>query len=169
MIMSSRYRVIKYTRKSKSGVFEYDMVLDMTRFGKQISKAQYDLDSMVMTHMLPYMPKDTGTFIDVTTAMSATYAGTGKVVAAAPPFGRYLYEGYVMVDSVTGKGPMVIPNGPGESILRFRKGAKLKPTNRKISYYRGANRQATDHWFEAAKAQHAKEWIAHVKKTAGGG
>lgn len=163
------YGKIKYTRKIGSDIFQYDMVLDLSRFGKQISKAQYDLDSMVMTGMLPYMPKDTGTFTDVTRAMSAAYAGTGKVVAAAPPFGRYLYEGYVMVDSVTGKGPMKIPNGPGESILRFRKGAKLKPSTRKISYYRGRNPQAQDHWFEKAKEVHGKEWIAHVKKTAGGG
>ena len=40
-----------------------------------------------------HMPMQTGQFINVTKAMSAAVAGTGKVVAAAPPMGCFLYEG----------------------------------------------------------------------------
>lgn len=72
-----------------------------------------------------------------------------------------------MVDSVTGKGPMKIPTGPGgENILRFKKGAKLVPTDRNITY---SNPQATDHWFDEAKARYGEYWINGVKKIAGGG
>ncbi len=49
-----------------------------------------------------HMPMQTGQFINVTKAMSAAVAGTGKVVAAAPPMGRFLYEGRTMVDEKTG-------------------------------------------------------------------
>lgn len=137
------------------------MVLDLTRFGPQLSKAQYELDSMVMTDMVPLMPMQTGTFINVTRAMSASYAGTGKVVAAAPPMGRFLYEGKTMVDEKTGS-PWA------------RKGARKVPvsqysgkTNARENLTYSNGRQS--HWFETAKEQNANEWIAHVKKTAGGG
>ena len=116
----------KYEDRTITGV----MRIDLGRFEGQYSLAQYELDSMVMTSMIPFMPKQTGTFINVTQGMSQSIAGSGKVVAAAPPMGRYLYEGKVMVDSVTGKGPAKIPIGPGEYILRYRKGSKLKPTDR---------------------------------------
>lgn len=139
--------------------------VDMSRFEKQFQDAQYYLDSQIMTDMLPYMPRQTGTFINLTRARSAALAGSGMVVAAAPPQGRYLYEGKVMVDSVTGKGPRKIPAGPGECVLRYRKGAKLIPTNRPLTY---SNPQATPHWFDTAKKNHGEQWVEETKKIAGG-
>lgn len=159
--MAEKYRVIKYSRKSKSGIFEYDLVLDLTRFGPQIFKAQYELDSMVMTDMVPLMPMQTGTFINVTKAMSAAYAGTGKVVAAAPPMGRFLYEGKTMVDEKTGS-PWA--RRGSRKVLVSQYSGK---TNAKENLTYANGRQS--HWFETAKERHGAEWIAHVKKTAGGG
>ena len=143
--------------------------LDMSRISKQMNDAQYWLDSYVMECMEPLMPKQTGTFIHVTEGISQSLAGTGIVCAAAPPMGRYLYEGKVMVDKATGKGPMKIPNGPGEYILRFREGAVLEATNRPLHYSTHANPAVTDHWFDEAKKIHGKEWVEEVKKIAGGG
>lgn len=85
--------------------------LDLQRFEKQLQDAQYNLDNMVMTSMVPIMPMQTGNFIDITRGMSAARAGSGKVIAAAPPYGRFLYYGKVMVDSETGKGPMKLRTG----------------------------------------------------------
>lgn len=161
MSMAKQYKVIKYTRKSKSGIFEYDMVLDLSRFGQQISRAQYELDSMVMTDMVPLMPMETGLFIDITKAMSASYAGTGVVVAAAPPMGRFLYEGKTMVDEKTGS-PWARKGA--RKVLVSQYSGK---TNAKANLTYANGRQS--HWFEKAKEQHAREWIAQVKKTAGGG
>jgi hypothetical protein len=141
-----------YKNKTIEGVME----IDLGRFEGQYSRAQYALDSMVMTSMIPFMPKQTGTFINMTQGMSQAIAGSGKVVAAAPPMGRYLYEGKVMVDSVTGKGPAKIPLSTGEYILRYRKGAKLKATDRPLQYSKRANRDATDHWFEPAMRKDGK-------------
>lgn len=96
-------RALKRIRYTQNGnVFEIDMLIDLSRFDEQFSRAQFELDSMVMTDMVPYMPMQTGQFINVTKAMSAAVAGTGKVVAAAPPMGRFLYEGKTMVDVKTG-------------------------------------------------------------------
>lgn len=168
--MAENLKNLKYEFKYKDKTIEGVMKIDLSRFEGQYSKAQYALDSMVMTSMVPYMPMQTGTFINVTRGMSAAIAGSGKVVAAAPPMGRYLYEGKVMVDAVTGKGPAMIPVGPGgELVPRFRKGAKLKETNRPLDYSKHANPKVTDHWFIAAKDAHGAEWIRKTKKIAGGG
>lgn len=158
--MAEKYRVIKYSRKAKSGIFEYDLVLDLTRFGPQISRAQYELDSMVMADMVPLMPMQTATFINVTKAMSAAYAGTGKVVAAAPPMGRFLYKGKTMVDEKTGS-PWARKGARKVLVSQYGGKTNAQPN---LTYTRGQS-----HWFEEAKKRKSKKWIAHVKKTAGGG
>lgn len=147
---------ISYSYKDKGPNYDIRMEIDLDRFEKQYNKAQFGLDSMIMTDMIPYMPMTTGTFINVTKAMSAALAGTGKVVAAAPPMGRFLYEGKVMVDEQTGS-PWA------------RKGAKKIVTNKDLQYNKNAHPKATDHWFDAAKKEHGKEWVNYAKKVAGGG
>ena len=143
-----------YSKHGKGADIEVDV--DLSRFEKQYGKAQYALDSMVMTSMQPYMPHQTGTFINVTKAMSAAIAGSGTVYAAAPPFGRFLYEGKVMVDPET--------NSPWA-----RPGAKKIVTNKDLDYDKSHNPKVTDHWFETAKARHGESWIRAVKNIAGGG
>lgn len=167
--MAKNIEKIHYRFKYRDRTIDGVMQIDLSRFERQLSRAQYELDSMVMTSMIRYMPKDTGTFINVTLGMSQAIAGSGKVVAAAPPMGRFLYEGKIMVDSVTGKGPAKIPIGPGEYILRYRKGAKLKAIDRPLQYSKHANPNATDHWFEPAKKANKEAWIKKTKKLAGGG
>ena len=164
--MGKRIKKLNYKFEYKDKTIEGVMRIDLSRFEGQYSKAQYALDSMVMTSMVPYMPMDTGTFINVTRGMSAAIAGSGKVVAAAPPMGRYLYEGKVMVDSLTGKGPAKIPLGPGAYILRYRKGAKLMATDNPLQYSR---KSATPHWFDTAKKKDGKMWVKKTKEIAGGG
>lgn len=134
------------------------MVLNLDRFEGQFSRAQYLLDSTVMQSMIPYMPMQTGNFISVTKGMSDAIAGSGKVVAAAPPMGRFLYEGLLMVDELTGSA-------------YARKGAKKVlaqgPVN--LQFSKHANKKVTAHWFEAAKKDHGSQWVKAVKHEAGGG
>lgn len=149
---------LKYNYKEEDAgrncTIELDM--DLSRFNKQYSEAQYVLDSAVMLSMEKYMPKRTGTFINVTKGMSSALAGSGTVVAAAPPFGRFLYEGKVMVDEVTGS-PWA------------RKGAKKVVTDKNLNYDKSAHPDVTDHWFEIAKKNHLNVWLKKAKETAGGG
>lgn len=126
--------------------------VSMERFERQFQEAQFYLDSMVMTSMVPYMPRVTGSFINLTKARSAAIAGTGEVVAAAAPYGRFLYEGKVMVDPQTGS-PWA------------RKGAKKVVTDKDLHYQ---NPKATSKWFETAKRNHMDGWIRGVKRKAGG-
>lgn len=141
-----------------------DVSLD--RIEKNVKKAQFYLDNQVMNSMIPYMPMRTGSFINLTRAKSSAYAGTGRVYAGVSPMGRYLYEGKVMVNIATGKGPRPLKDGDGNIIgFRFPKGSKLQPTTRPLTYSRPS---ATPRWFDTAKAQHKKQWVSGVKKIIGG-
>lgn len=149
---------IRYVRDGE--ILGIDLDIDLSRFYDQYSRAQFELDSMVMTDMVPYMPMETGLFIDITRAMSAAVAGTGKVVAAAPPMGRFLYEGKTMVDEKTGS-PWARKGARKVLVSQFTGKTNAKPN---LTYAHG--RQS--HWFEEAKKQHGKQWIAKTKRTAGG-
>lgn len=144
---------IRYNYSKHSNGSDVELEVNLSRFERQYEKAQYALDSMVMTSMVPYMPHQTGTFINVTKAQSAALAGSGLVVAAAPPMGRFLYEGKLMVDPVT--------NSPWA-----RPGAKKIVTDKDLKY---SNPKATPHWFDTAKEKHGESWVRAVKKIAGGG
>lgn len=127
--------------------------VSLNRFERQYKDAQYKLDTAVMNSMVPFMPHETGTQINKARAASTALAGTGRVVAAAPPEGRFLYEGKVMVDPET--------NSPWA-----RKGAKKVVTDKNLQY---SNLNAVPHWFDAAKKKDGDSWVKDVKKTAGGG
>lgn len=150
MIAKVRY---EYSKHGKGADIELEV--DLSRFDKQYSKAQWLLDNMVMTSMESYMPKRTGTFINVTKAMSAAIAGSGTVIAAAPPFGRFLYEGKVMVGEES-RSPWA------------KKGERKDVTNQDLDYDKSAHPDVTDHWFDTAKKNHLDEWLKDVKRTAGG-
>lgn len=154
--MAKMIKKIKYSHKDRGPNYEINMQIDMDRFDQQFNEAQYLLDSMVMDSMVRFMPMQTGTFINVTREMSAAIAGTGMVYAAAPPMGRFLYEGYVMVDPVT-LSPFA------------RKDVKKVLTNRKLVINSHAHPNAQDHWFDAAKAADGERWVRKAKRKAGGG
>lgn len=127
--------------------------IDTSIYDGRIKDAQYWLDSQIMTDMVPLMPRQTGTFINVTRAQSAALAGTGKVVAAAPPMGRFLYEGKVMIGEQS-RSPWA------------RAGEKKVVTDRPLTY---GNPSAVPHWFDEAKKNHLQEWIDGVKEKIGDG
>ena len=129
--------------------------IDLGRIEGNIQKAQFALDSQVMTDMVPYMPMQTGNFIQRTRAMSAAIAGSGKVVAAAPPMGRFLYEGKVMV-GVDSHSPFA------------RYGEKKVVTDRDLQYSTAAHPKVEKKWFDAAKRDHGRDWVKLAKRTAGG-
>lgn len=154
--MAKYIKHLDYDYHYKDRDISAHLTLNLRRFEGQYSRAQYALDSMVMTDMVKFMPMDTGTFINVTKAMSAAIAGSGKVVAAAPPFGRFLYEGKVMV-GVSSGSPWA------------QKAEKKVVTDQDIDFYKGAHPDAQAHWFDAAKKQFGSQWVKKTKKIAGGG
>ena len=139
--------------------------LSLSRFDEQYKKAQYQLDGDVMNSMVPFMPMISGSFINTTRAASTAVQGSGQVYAAYGPQGRYLYEGKVMVDEVTGS-PFA-RRGAKKVLVSQYAGKTAAKEN--IEYTHQAHPKAQDHWFDAAKAADGKKWVRRVKATAGGG
>lgn len=129
-----------------------DIRVDMSRMEDNFNRAQFALDSAIMTSMVPFMPMQSGQFINTTKGMSAALAGSGEVVAAAPPSGRFLYEGKAMV-------------GVKSRSAWAKKGEKKVLSGANLTYSNGR----TSHWFEKAKAKDGESWNRLVKNTAGGG
>ena len=142
----------------KSGI---KLELDMSRMERNINNAQRVLDEAVMTSMEPLMPLDgPGNFIDRTKIESASLAGTGVVVAAAGPYGRFLYEGKTMVDEKTGS-PWA--RKAAKKVLVSQYSGKTK-AKEKLTYSRSG---ATSHWFDKAKVKDCDNWIDQVKEELG--
>lgn len=139
--------------------------MDLSRFSDQINSAQYELDSMVMTDMEPYMPMVTGNFIARTKAESAAMAGSGYVCAAAAPYGRFLYEGKTMVSPSTGSTYAKL----GEKKVPVSQYNGKTRAKQELSYNRSAHPKVHAYWFDLAKRDHGKEWIRKTKEIAGGG
>lgn len=139
--------------------------LSLSRFDEQYKKAQYQLDGDVMNSMVPFMPMISGSFINTTRAASAAVQGSGQVYAAYGPQGRYLYEGKVMVDEVTGS-PFARKGAKKVLVSQY---AGKTAAKENIEYTHQAHPKAQDHWFDAAKAVDGKKWVRRVKATAGGG
>ena len=119
--------------------------LDMSGLDEAIQRAQYALDGAIMQSMIPFMPKVNGNFIQRTVAKSAAVQGTGIVYAGVGPEGRFLYEGKVMVDPVTGS-------------TCARPGAKKIVTERELNYNKLANPDVQKEWVLAEKRKDMKEW-----------
>ena len=155
-------KTLKYKYNYDGKIIEGKMMLNLKRFEGQYEKAQFELDTMVMTSMEPYMPKVTGTFINVTQGMSRAIAGSGKVFAAAPPMGRFLYEGKTMVDEKTGS-PYARKRAKKVLVSQFGGKTAARP---ELQFERA---EATPQWFETAKKNHGDAWVKKAKKLAGGG
>lgn len=116
------------------------------------TKAEHAVAAQAAKDTSPYVPMLTGS-LNVRTQVEG-----GNIIYPGP-YARYLYYGKVMVDSVTGKGPMHFIDKMGNEQIKFRKGATLKPTDRDLKYTKSAHPQAQAHWFEASKAENLDKWL----------
>lgn len=122
------------------------------------TKAEHIVAVQAAKDTSPYVPFLTGS-LDTRTRVD------GGVIIYPGPYARYLYYGKVMVDSATGKGPMRIVGKDGTEVIRFRKGATLRPTNRDLNINTAYHPKAQSHWFEASKAQNLDKWLQVAKKA----
>ena len=84
----------------------------------------------VLRRIVRYMPYRTGATIKLTQAQSPI---SRPEINSFVPYARYLHEGKVMVNAVTGNGPMLIPGiGP-----RWRRGTQLESDRAAVEVYRG--------------------------------
>lgn len=130
--------------------------VDLSWMGKNIPEAQAWLGEQVLQSSRAFMPLLTGSM-----SQRSHTADGGKKVIFPGPYSRFQYMGVAMVDSVTGRGPARIEVSPGGYIFRFRKGAKLRPTTKKLNYTRT---EARAHWFEEAKTRDKDAWVQGTKE-----
>lgn len=122
------------------------------------TKAEHIVALQVRKDTSPYVPALTGS-LDTRTWVD------GQQIIYPGPYARYLYYGKVMVDAATGKGPMRIVSEDGTEVIRFRKGAKLRPTDRDLKIQRSMHPKAQSHWFEASKAKNLPKWLRVAKEA----
>lgn len=154
----------KWNRKINVPQCSLEMRVDLARMNLQFTEAQFYLDSRVMADMVPYMPMQMGDFVDLTKARSEAIAGSGKVIAAAPPYGRFLYKGLVMVDEETGS---TYARKGGKKVL-VSQYAGLTNAKKEIAFNKSEHPKAQKEWFEAAKKVKLKSWLTQTAKRAGG-
>lgn len=144
-----------------NGMVSVEINIDLTAYPPRFERAQQRLGEMVLASSKVYMPLLTGSL------QQRSYVDDGgKKVVFPGPYGRYQYGGRVMVDSVTGKGPTLIHDANGVEVgLRFRKGATLVPTERRLTYSQ-PNAQAE--WFQPAKDKDQGAWIAECGRIING-
>lgn len=129
------------------------------KFAAAATPAEHAVAEQVEKDTSPFVPFLTGS-LDKRTRVD------GNMIIYPGPYARYLYYGKVMVDATTGKGPMRIVGKDGIEVIRFRKGAILKPTDRDLDIkQRPGHKQAQSHWFEASKAQNLDKWIEVARKA----
>lgn len=140
-----------------SGMVRVDISIDLSEYPARFERAQLRLGEMVLVSSKVYMPLLTGSL------QQRSYVDDGgRKVVFPGPYGRYQYGGRVMVDSVTGKGPALIHDRNGVEVgLRFRKGATLVPTARRLTYSQ-PNAQAE--WFIPAKDKDLPAWVAECDR-----
>lgn len=115
------------------------------------TKGEHALAVQVAKDTEPFVPAMTKSLVNRTQVF-------GNQIVYPGPYSRYLYYGRVMVDSKTGRGPMKIVGKDGSVIIRFRKGAKLVPTERPLKISKAVHPQAQSHWLEASKAANLEKW-----------
>lgn len=140
-----------------NGMVSVEVDIDLTEYQMRCVQAQQRLGEMVLASSKVFMPLLTGSM------QQRSYVDDGgKKVVFPGPYARYQYGGKVMVDSVTGKGPAMIHDANGIEIgLRFRKGATLVPTERRLTY---SQPNARSEWFQAAKDKDLQAWISECGK-----
>lgn len=118
------------------------------------TQAEIAVAQQVKKDTEPYVPMLTGNFRQRTII-------AGNQIIYPGPFARYLWEGFKMVDADTGR-PAVYIEGVG---FRFRNGAKLKKTNKRLVYTETRPVQAGDHWLNKSKGQNLDKWVRVADKA----
>lgn len=114
--------------------------------------------------------KDTEQYVPFRTgSLNQRTQVVGNTIVYPGPYARYLYYGVKMVDSVTGKGPMHYVDRHGNEVIRFRRGAVLRPTSEPLKYTTDFHKEAGPQWFERSKAQNLERWLRVAEKVANTG
>lgn len=140
---------------------EIETDIDLSRISDGEMYARYVLSNEIFNSIVPYMPMVTGTFIKRTQLENTALAGTGYICAAAPPMGRFLYEGMGMVGEESGR-PWALP---GEKKVLVSEYSGDTNAAEYLQFDQSAHPDAQAHWFEVAKKNDLKKWEDAVRRA----
>lgn len=124
--------------------------LDTSRFDSNFKEAQKRLNVLIVADTTPYIPFQQG---QLRSQVRYPQGLSGNEIEWYAPYAHYQYYGEVLTDE---NGSTYV--GKGE--------VKTVHTGRPLTY-REPNTGAF--WFETAKKNHKREWIAEVKRISGKG
>lgn len=135
--------------------------------GEQAIKAALQKSSTKAEHIVAQqVAKDTSPFVPAANeSLDQRTRVDGSQIIYPGPYARYLYNGKVMVNAATGKGPSHFIGKNGNEVIAFPKGSKLVATDRNLVFRTDVHPQAQDHWFEASKAQNLEKWVRVAQKA----
>lgn len=115
--------------------------------------AQRYWTGIVNKRLTRYMPMQSGML-----ATKLKFQSSATEITVLGPYARYQYEGKVMVNAKTGKGPAFIP-GVG---YRYKKDTILRVTDRPLNYDTTNNAQAGPLWDKRLVANEMDAMIADL-------
>ena len=130
-------------------------VIDSDPFVAACTDAEATLAQQIAEDTRKYVPALTGTLDRNTRIVRNTITYYGRQLG-------YLWEGHVMVNAKTGKGPPVVPGvGP-----RWRRGTKLMPTSRPLNYTKiDMHEKAGDHWMDRSERDNGRKWAQVAERS----
>lgn len=137
------------TTRINTHVGKVDIKIDTKRIDDNIKKAQELLNLQVVADCTPLIPFEQGALRNSANYPQGVYGGE---IEWNTPYAHYIYQGELHLAA----------NGSSWA----NKDEKKYPAGKPLHFHpEGVG--TTDHWFDKAKEQHGKEWVALVKKTAG--
>ena len=121
--------------------------IDPSILDGRATKLEQKMAKQVMEDTREFVPADT------LSLDSRTYVIGNKIVYPGP-YARFLWYGMRMVNALTGKGPMYIPNVG----WRWPKGATLRATDTPLHISTAVHKHATSHWMDASISRNMKKW-----------
>lgn len=121
------------------------------RLPSAAKKAEHALAIYIAKDTARYVPMLTGSLVSRTRVVENTIIYPG-------PYARYLYYSKVMVDASTGEGAYHYVNRHNEDVFFFRRGAKLKATERDLVFTTDFHPDAQSHWIEVSAAANREKW-----------
>ena len=131
-----------------------DQNIDPKMFAGRASKTENILAWQILKDTRPYVPA-------LTMSLNQRSRVMGNVIVYPGPYARYLYYGHRMVNALTGKGPMYIPDVG----YRWPRGAHLRPTAEPLHFNTSVHKDATAHWMEVSKSRNMRKWEKIAKKV----
>lgn len=125
------------------------------RFALGCTKAEHDVAVQAERDTAKYVPMQTGSL------RQRTLVASNEIIYPGP-YARMLYYGKYMVDSVTGKGPMHFTDKDNNEHIKYRKGARLVPTERDLEFHTPGTRS---HWFDYSYSQNKNKWLKIAAET----